>query len=532
MGNKEMPNPLAEVSSQVSHNEKSETRTNENIEPMTKMKTKVVGKIKVKKADNQPRNLSYMVFPFYFAESLVKKNVNLNTSERLHEIDNIICNENTLWTRTQNTLEDNVLYEYIKPNTNENSTQFLSYSLRTFLKEEPNSELKTIRNVIWEKLYAEMSVDKGKKTYKLDFGHDKRNWNCPTLLISPSFGVGMLVLGVNPKMREAGIDDVIDFNYNLHKIDGQQKLYMPLGTEGLNERAVESKRVLIEQTRNVLYPDTADYHPIESGLEFQLLDIVRMLLRGIPEWTLFEKGRAHVFTYFSFVKDTLELTKEEKQSIILLTRCANNKYNIPVEDFDNSSAYTSTFRNFFMGSSIEGGCMCTIQQVSEDGLSCNLSNNFIKGFATGNLQHRYMWMYFMALMQRYVMLRMVMELSELDLNSDSPVQREIFNERYGYFCSTKIKSLFRNISSFSQHNQFYKFLIDNMEIDALYNEVESKMQIVDSYLQMQNNELLKKRNEQNETQSRKINSISLALGIFMAVVALFQAIDIILKIFK
>lgn len=494
-----------------------------------KEKSNPAVKSKPKKAENQPQNLSYIVLPFYFSENLVKNNSNSNTSCLLQQIDSAISNEKTLWTRAQNTIADNVLYEYIKPNTNENSTQFLAYSLRSFSKEDPDSELKTIRNVVWEKLYAEMPVNKGEKTYRLDFGREKKNWNCPTLLISPSFGVGILVLGINPKMKEIGVADVIDFNYNIHKIDGQQKLYMPLETEGLNDRAVEAKRALIAQTRNVLYPDTADSHPIETGLEFQLVDVVRMLLRGIPEWTLFEKGRTHVFTYYSFVKNTLELTEDEKQSIILLTRCANNKYNIPTEDFDNSRSYTSTFRNVYMGSSIEGGCMCTVQQIGEEGQEENLSNGFIKGFATGNLQHRYMWLYFMALMQRYVMLRMVVELSDFDLNSDTSVSREIFNKRYGYFCSTKIKSLFRNVSSFSQHNQFYKFLIDNMEIDALYDEVESKMQIVDSYLQMQRNELMRKRNEQNEKLNKKINRFSLLLSVIMVIVAILQAADIIFK---
>lgn len=494
---------------------------------------------------SKTENLSYMVFPFYFTEALSEEDKISDITARLHKLDSIICNENTLWERKAKTIEDNVLYEYIKPNTHENSTQYLAYSLRSFTKNDPDTKARKISNA-WEKLNAEMPVDRSAVTFKLDFGHEKNNWNGPTLLISPSFGVGMLVLGVNPRMKNIDIKDLIYFNYNLHKIDGQQKLFVPLDLPILKvkenepeaeiekkkqqlEKVEAKKREQIEALREALYPGDAENHPINNGLEFQLLDLVKMLLTGIPEWTLFEKGRAHVFTYYCFVKEELSLTAQEKEAIILLTRCIDSKYNIPIENFDNSRSFTSTFSNVYMGSSIEGGCICTIFQVDDKGKSNNPSNGFINSFATGNLQHRYLWLYFMALMQRYVMLRMVAELSDLDLYGDSSSQRETFNKRYGYFCNTKIKSAFRDVSSFSQHNQLYKFLMDNMEIDELYKEVESKMQIVDSYLQMQRNELMRKRNEQNEEQNKKINIASIILSVLMFIIAIIEAIDIIYK---
>lgn len=499
---------------------------------------------KSKKTENQPTNLSYMVFPFYFKNPIITPEGSQDGCNLLQKIDNAICNCETLWERKPKTIADDVLYEYIKPNTCANSTQYLAYSLRTFSNNDQDSDLKTIRHVVWEKLNAEMPVNNGETKFRLDFGHDKSNWNCPTLLISPSFGVGMLVLGVNPKTDKVDIRELISFNYHLHKIDGQQKLYIPLELPKLNikgndsENDIEEKKKQLETvaekkkeqliiTRKALFPNDAASHPIDDRLDFKLLDLVKMLLRGIPEWRLFEQGRAHVFSYYSFVKENLQLTEEEKQSMILLTRCASSKYNIPTEDFDKSRSFTSTFENIHMGSSVEGGCICTVRQVNKEGESDNDSNAFIHGFATGNLQHRYLWLYFMALMQRYVMLRMVVELSDLDLNSNTSSQREQFNRRYGYFCNTKIKSFFRDVSSFSQHNRFYNFLIDNMEVDKLYAEVESKMQIVDSYLQMQRNELMRKRNELNEKQNKKFNIISVILAVFMAGIAFIQLLDII-----
>lgn len=49
------------------------------------------------KTENQPSNLSYMVFPFYFTEALSEEDKISDISARLQQLDSIICNENTLW---------------------------------------------------------------------------------------------------------------------------------------------------------------------------------------------------------------------------------------------------------------------------------------------------------------------------------------------------------------------------------------------------------------------------------------------------
>ncbi len=482
------------------------------------------------------------MFPFYFKAPLDKRPNDLENCALIEKINGIICNDNTLWVPKDASVDDNVLYEYIRPNTKQNTTPFLAYTLRSFSGKDapgaPVNELKVIRNRVWEKLEAEMEIriQNNMKKYCISFGRDFTNWNGPTLLISPLTGVGMLVLSVNPNLDNATVNDVIDFNYHLHKIDGQQKLLMPSRLDKCpNENATKARTALLKDVATYLNVGKYD---VNVGVEFKLRQVVDMFLRGMPDWELFEKGRAHVFTYYNFVQDTLGLTEEEKQAMILLTRCANDKYNIPVEYFDESPAYTATFQNIYMGCSIEGGCICTIRQIS-DGADVNNANGFIKEFALGALQQRYLWLYFMALIQRYTMLHMVIGLSSLDLHDENAAQREKFNEDYSYFCSTKIQGFFKNVSSFSQHNQYYKFLIDNMGVDELYQEVENKMQIVDSCLQMRSNELqmrrnelMKIRNEQNAARNIKLNKLSLWLSIFFAVATFSQTADSLYNIYS
>lgn len=478
-----------------------------------------------------PNNLTYLVFPFYFNEPLADMASGSASDSLIEKIDGIISNDKTLWVRKDATIDDNVLYEYIKPNINADTTPFLAYALRSFEgKEGEGNPLKAIRNKVWEKLEPVLSVPGQDKTYRVGFGRDRNNWNGPTLLVSPRSSVGMLVLSVNPVLANPTVYDIIDFNYHLHKIDGQQKLFMPSKLQELtNPKAIEARKELLNLMRTGL--KVKDCNVNEEGLIFTLLDVMEMLLTGLPSMSLFEKGRVHVFTYYNFIQDSLTMTEDEKQAMILLTRCADNKYNIPVEHFDESLAYISTFSNIYMGSSIEGGCICTIEQ-GMDGPDANPANGFIRNFALGILQHRYLWLYFMALIQRYEMLHTVAGLSALDLHDGTAAQREDFKREYGNFCSTKIQSFFRNVSSFSQHNQFYKFLIDNMEVDELYREVENKMQIVDSYLQMRNNELqaqrnelLETRNEQNEKRNHRLNRLSLWLSVFFAVATFSQAAE-------
>lgn len=98
------------------------------------------GRNKTKKEENQPTNLSYMVFPFYFTNPIITPEASQNGSNLLQKIDNAICNCETLWERKPKTIADDVLYEYIKPNTCANSTQYLAYSLRTFSNNDQDSD--------------------------------------------------------------------------------------------------------------------------------------------------------------------------------------------------------------------------------------------------------------------------------------------------------------------------------------------------------------------------------------------------------
>lgn len=487
--------------------------------------------MKDKSTKGLPGNLTYLIFPFHLGGNWTDMSEGLSEEKFISRVDGIISKDATLWERKKTTIENNVLYEYIKPNTNSATTPFLAYQLRQRVPRsgENANHLQMVMN-LWNKLEAELEVKELGKSFRLSFGRERSNWNGPSLLISPVTGVGMLVLSVNPLVNHLPAEELILFNYTLRKIDGSQKLHWPEPVKTRLTPGVASRRVAdLKAAKEILEVKDTDFHGF--SMSFNLIKVVEMLLTGLPSPVFFEKGRAHVFTYYRFQRETLELSSVDKQAMILLTRCVNTKYNIPVEDFDRSSAFMATFRNIYIGSSIEGGCICTVEQLSNS-VSANEANAFIRGFAAGVLQTRYLWLYFMALFQRYEVLQMVHGLSALDLHDTTASQREAFNREYRNFCSAKLKGLFRNVSSFSQHNQFYKFLTDNMGIDELYQEVEGKIQIVDSYLQMRNNELqternelLKERNERNEERNHRLNRLSLWLSVFFAVATFSQAAE-------
>lgn len=436
--------------------------------------------------DGRRQNLSYIVVPIQFSHSFPVNDLS------------VLSSDTTIWEYNDKIkLKKDYLYEHIHLNKDNSANNLLlTYSIK---KNPPkDSSVAHVINKVWGKLRPEMQTADGQK-FQLDFLHEKGNWNGANLIFSPSSCTGLLVLCVNPKTEKPTLDEVIDFNYHLRKIDGQQKLTMTLDDNGEDLREVKLKE--LQDIKAALLPKADDN--VDDGIKFKLTDIVRLLLSGLPEWKLLEQSRAHVFTYYCIEQDSLELSDDIKQRIIRLTRCENPKYNVPVSIFSNSGSFLSTFKNIHMGSSTQGGCIVTVVQKSQDGGEGNEANGFIKEFVS-NLPLVYLWLYFMALMQRYVLLHMIEDLSSMMINTETAENRKDFNNKIRHFSNIKVKGLFKNVSSFTQHNQYYKFLLENMEVTQLYAEFEDKMHVVDSYLQMEHNSLTEERNELEKNIERRL----------------------------
>lgn len=460
---------------------------------------------KDKNTENTPNSLTFLMFPFHYEKAA-------HSASNASLLD---FGPDSIWEQSDAKIENNVMYEYIRPNVESISTPYLVYSI----KKSPESELAKKRiNRIWNKINVQFTSEE--KTYRVDFKKENGNWNSARLVISPSTNVGLLCLGVGIKKdknenNENGkdknkngipVDDVVDFSYNIRKIDGQVKLILEgyntdKSSKGYNETRQKNLEEIVR---------TLNSKHLKTG-ECQLKDIVMFLLQDIQDVTLFDNGRGHIFNYFNELRDTGELTDEDKTNIIHLTRAENKKYQPLETEFSESGAYTATFRNIYCGCSTEGGVIYTLRNNSN-------SDAFISKFPLGALQHRYLWLYIMALIQRHSLLRMILMIHNLDISTFSKEVRKEFNHKYGYLCKIMASGYFSNVSSLAQHNQYYNFCLRNLQVNSLYDEVSGKMKTLDAYLELCRNEMQENKAEFQE----KIAKIGLVISVLAGLFALPQ----------
>ena len=454
-----------------------------------------------------PNSLTFLMFPFHF-DTGTDKNPSLAAS-----LDN---DADSIWERSDDAIEDNVMYDYITPNIDTNTTPYLVYSIKSAPK---SATAKRRINNIWKKIDAQF--DSEEKTYGINFRKETRNWNSARLVISPLTNIGLLSLGVGIKGGgEVSEEDAVNFGYTLRKIDGQVKLRLTgYNPDKDSEGYIEAKQSTLE---DILTEIGSKY--MDTG-ECLLKDIVMFLLKDVSRHTeslgLFDTGRAHIFNYFSAFRPSGELTEDDKKTIIHFTRAENQKYQPLDNEFETSGSYMSTFKNIYMGCSAEGSSIFTIQ--SEDA-----SNSFIKNFPMSTLQHRYMWLYIMALMQRHSLLRMITTLQQVDLDTFSSDVRSEFNNNYRYLCKIKTGGWFSNVSALAQHNQYYNFCMRNLQITSLYDEVSDKMETLNSYLEMRGHELQERKAEfQN-----RLAKVGFVISIAAALLAFPQTASALEELFR
>lgn len=181
-----------------------------------------------------------------------------------------------------------------------------------------------------------MSVN-GRETRFRVVNSNGKSWLTPRLVLSQSASVGLLWLPVeiagNPTLGE-----VIDFNYAFQKFDsGQGKKF--ICNEG----------------------------------EWCLADLVNWLLAPLGDGLrLFEGYRAHIFTYL--LVDGVDDLDTMRGDILNLVHGRNSRYASIDDEFDNGTML-QTFKNMYVGSSVEGGCMIgLLKHDDSDGFMRNYPN--------------------------------------------------------------------------------------------------------------------------------------------------------------
>ena len=157
--------------------------------------------------------------------------------------------------------------------------------------------------------------------------------------------------------------------------------------------------------------------------------------------------------------------------------------NFQIIDDEHERVYMQTFRNIFVGSSVEGGSILTIRTKIDDG-------GFIERFKEKSVDKRYIWIYILAYVQRMSLLNMVRELGGIDNTKDGNIIVPLRNLRdlYKRLSRIQVNTFYSAVSDISQHNQFYRLCTHNLGVELLLNEVDNKMNILSKCLQQEYDE--------------------------------------------
>ena len=256
----------------------------------------------------------------------------------------------------------------------------------------------------WAQIFGSKSIyeiENGRRKAEFFFPNNTLTFESPKLIAYPDASVGILVIPIEMKRSEDGdggtgnifnpksMEDLMDFNYCLHKIDNQKPRLVFHIPKNLKE---EYRHLFFDKMEKVSKMLGVDYEKQkEEPLSLDLLVLAKKLLSLMgADYEFTNKKRCHVLTYLHSSSEE-ELTQEEKGDLLRISRCENKKYQI----VENDKAILQTFKNIHLLVSVEGSALMT-----------NGSLPFLQNFKTDTLQKRYLWLYLLAIIQRYSLINM------------------------------------------------------------------------------------------------------------------------------
>lgn len=356
--------------------------------------------------------------------------------------------------------------------------------------------------------------------FKIAENMKTQTFDSPKLMIYPDASVGMLVIPVAFNTTKGQIVsklsmpdelktpitmyDFMAANNVLVRSKKTRKRVMPLRSCGIQimekmgrnpqmERFLCAERKALVNTCNTIYqvlnmdnPTSGNGVSDYENFSFSFSDIIDFMLSLMHiRYDRFNKKKSHIFTYLQInEEDVPEGGLGNADFHCDFIRIVRGEHaNFQIIDDEHERVYMQTFRNIFVGSSVEGGSILTIRTKNDDG-------GFIERFKEKSVDKRYIWIYILAYVQRMSLLNMVRELGGIDNTKDGNIIVPLRNLRdlYKRLSRIQVNTFYSAVSDISQHNQFYRLCTHNLGVELLLNEVDNKMNILSKCLQQEYDE--------------------------------------------
>ena len=193
--------------------------------------------------------------------------------------------------------------------------------------------------------------------------------------------------------------------------------------------------------------------------------------------------------------------------------------NFQIVDNVHERVYVQSFRNIYMGASVEGSSILTLRSRNDDG-------KFIERFKEKSVDKRYFWIYILAYIQRMSLLNMVRELGGIDNTKDGNIIVPLRNLRdlYKRLSRIQVNTFYSAVSDISQHNQFYRLCTRNLGVELLLDEVDNKMNILNKCLQQEYDEQKEKMQKDDARQRQQEADAKERFGVYITLSVLLLAV--------
>lgn len=502
-------------------------------------------------------NTTLFIVPFHYGEE---------NEDQLSLEQNFVVNESdsSLWTLETKMLTDegdgSVIYPYIMSflqgqmihNESMSDGHLVIYSIADVDKRKDQTtkfEQRTIIRKFWNGFAQSIhTIDVGSKNephlLSFKFNNGKHNTLKPHLFIFQSARIGLLTFGIELAMPNATTDDLKMLNYSLHKISSpitrcvctKYNITAEKDSERrqFQEKAYNSARSFIEEHISKKKVDNSEGN---NTIEFSwnIKTLINMMLKDVhgvvfstekkleeKAINLFTPPRIHIFTFCGI--DDSKNNEYAKENILpelyRLSRCVNDKYLLPFEDINFKEGFLQTFENVYVSSTVEGTAFIA--------LSKEQNSKFFEGF-TSILALRYVWIYLLAMIQRYSLLNMDRMLTVLEANDakNKATKGAISKENTSNvrkhsnmlwrllesIRNVKVRCHFTDISPFTQHNEFYEHCCDKLHVSSAFNEIDHKTKALNLTI---GHDLQILEDEEEKARRRRDNRLSLILAVFAA----------------
>lgn len=266
-----------------------------------------------------------------------------------------------------------------------------------------------------------------------------------------------------------------------------------------------------------------------------LSDMSCSILREFNVATFFEGSADHPIEALVYSSARLGMLKEESEDAIgeYLFHMRRNfkssyKASAAERDVNGNPDVLALFDNSCWGISLEG--LGNIVTMTED----EVTNQFFSAEYFHHIEHTYLYLYILALHQKYALLHLSSQASklshELNQNRDDPSeQSRILRRMKDRIVQFMLRSSYKHVSRSTHHAMYYEWIRNRLAIDDLFSELhdalEALVSLTDTAEQRQRQEQEDRKKTETERFNKKITGIS-AIFLPLSVITGIYGMDV------